>query len=152
MRHFCEKREKGFTLIELIISITIAVIIMAILAPELQKMMTRNRLNGAGRQIVNDLMSSRMKASSQNNRFRVIFLDNHRYMIHDDDNNDNIVDTGETNVTKDIQDSYHDVTFSATANPIFYPRGTSWGTTVTVSNSVGSRAVSVSTAGRVKID
>jgi len=152
MRYFCVKREKGFTLIELIISITIAVIIMAILAPELRKMMTRNRLNGAGRQIVNDLMNARMKASSQNNRFRVIFLDNHRYMIHDDDNSNNTVDTGETNVTKDIQDSYQDVTFSATANPIFYPRGTSWGTTITVSNSIGSKDVSVSTAGRVKID
>jgi type IV fimbrial biogenesis protein FimT len=152
MRYFCEKRERGFTLIELIITISIAVIILAILAPELRKMMTRNRLNGAGRQIVNDLMNSRMKASSQNNRFRVIFLDNHRYMIHDDDNNNNSVDTGEATLTKDIQTSYRDVTFSATANPIFYPRGTSWGTTITVSNSVGSKDVSVSTAGRVKID
>ena len=152
MRYFCKKREKGFTLIELIITISIAVIIMAISAPELRKIMTRNRLNGAGRQIVNDLMHSRMKATSQNNRFRVIFLDNHRYTIHDDDNNNNTVDTGEATLTKDIQDSYHDVTFSATADPIFYPRGTSWGTTVTVSNSVGSKNVSVSTAGRVKID
>jgi type IV fimbrial biogenesis protein FimT len=152
MRYFCEKREKGFTLVELMISISIAVIIMAILAPQLQKMMTRNRLNGAGRQIVNDLMNSRMKATSQNNRFRVIFLDNHRYMIHDDDNNDNSIDTGEATLTKDIQGSYRDVTFSATANPIFYPRGTSWGTTVTVSNSIGSKNVSVSTAGRIKID
>jgi type IV fimbrial biogenesis protein FimT len=152
MRYFCEKKEKGFTLIELIITISIAVIIMAILAPQLQKMMIRNRLNGAARQIVNDLMNSRMKASSQNNRFRIIFLDNHRYMIHDDDNNNNTIDTGEATLTKDINSSYHDVTFSATANPIFYPRGTSWGTTVTVSNSVGSKNVSVSTAGRVKID
>jgi prepilin-type N-terminal cleavage/methylation domain-containing protein len=152
MRYFCEKREKGFTLVELMISISIAVIIMAILAPQLQKMMTRNRLNGAGRQIVNDLMNSRMKATSQNNRFRVIFLDNHRYMIHDDDNNNNSIDTGEATLTKDIQGSYRDVTFSATANPIFYPRGTSWGTTVTVSNSIGSKSVSVSTAGRIKID
>lgn len=152
MRYFCEKRERGFTLLELIITISIAVIIMAILAPQLQKMMIRNRLNGAARQVVNDLMSSRMNASSQNNRFRVIFLDNHRYMIHDDDNNNNTIDTGEATLTKDINSSYHDVTFSATANPIFYPRGTSWGTTITVSNSVGSKSVSVSTAGRVKID
>ena len=152
MRYFCEKKEKGFTLIELIITISIASIIMVILAPELQKIMTRNRLNGAGRQIVNDLMNARMKATSQNNRFRVIFLDNHRYMIHDDDNNDNSIDTGEATLTKDIQGSYRDVTFSATANPIFYPRGTSWGTTVTVSNSIGSKNVSVSTAGRIKID
>jgi Tfp pilus assembly protein FimT len=138
--------------VELIISIAIAAIIMAILAPQLQKMMTRNRLNGAARQIVNDLMNSRMKASSQNNRFRVIFLDNHRYMIHDDDNNNNSIDTGEATITKDIASSYRDVTFSSTANPIFYPRGTSWGTTITVSNSIGSKTVSVSTAGRVKID
>jgi type IV fimbrial biogenesis protein FimT len=152
MRYFCEKREKGFTIIELIITISIAAIIMAILTPQLQKMMTRNRLNGAGRQIVNDLMNSRMQASSQNNRFRVIFLDNHRYMIHDDDNNNNIINTGEATLIKDIQNNYRDVTFSATANPIFYPRGTSWGTTVTVSNSVGSKDISVSTAGRIKID
>jgi type IV fimbrial biogenesis protein FimT len=151
MRYFFERRERGFTLMELIISIAIAVIIMAILAPQLQKMMTRNRLNGAARQIVNDLMNSRMKASSQNNRFRVIFLDNHRYMIHDDNNNNNTIDTGEETDTKDIADSYRDVTFSWTYNPIFYPRGTAWGTTVTVTNSIGSKIVSVSTAGRVKI-
>ncbi len=152
MHYFYRKSERGFTLVELLISIAIAVIIMAILAPQLQKMMTRNRLNGAARQIVNDLMNSRMKASSQNNRFRVIFLDNHRYMIHDDDNNNNSIDTGEATDIKDIASSYRDVTFSATAHPIFYPRGTSWGTTVTVSNSIGSKTVSVSTAGRVKID
>lgn len=149
---FCKKRARGFTLLELIISISIAVIILAILAPELRKMMIRNRLNGASRQIVNDLMNSRMRAASQNNEFRVIFLDTHRYMIHDDDNNDGTINTGEGTLTKDINDSYHDVTFSATANPIFYPRGTSWGTTVTVSNSAGSKSVSVSTAGRIKIN
>jgi len=69
----------------------------------------------------------------------------------DDENNNGAEDGGETSVTKDIRSNYPGVTLSASAHPIFYPRGTAWGTTVTLTNTSGSKSVSVSTAGRVKI-
>ena len=97
-------------------------------------------------------MWARMQAVSQNNRFRVFFLDNRNYQILDDDDNDNTVGGGEWTETKDIQGEYSDVTFSASANPIFYPRGTALGSTITLSNSSGTSDVKVALSGRVKIE
>lgn len=146
------RSQKGFTIVEMLIVIALMAIMAAFAIPAYQSYMVKNRLNGAARQIMSDLMDARMKASSQNNRFRMIFLDSHRYKILDDDNNNNTEDTGESTQTKDIQTEYYDVTLSATANPIFYPRGTAYGTTVTMTNPSGSKYVKVAITGRVKID
>ncbi len=142
----------GFTLVEMMIVIAVMAILAAIAAPNFTSYMAHRRLNGAARQVMTDLMEARMRAVSQNNRFKVFFLDDHhRYKVLDDANNNNTEDSGETSTTKDIRNEYYDVTFSATADPIFYPRGTAYGTTVTLTNSSGSKRVSVATAGRVKI-
>jgi type IV fimbrial biogenesis protein FimT len=142
---------RGFTLVEMMIVVAVVAILAAIAAPNFQAYMTQRRLNGAARQVMTDLMEARMKAVSYNNRFKVFFLDNHRYQILDDANSNNAEDIGETSTMRDIQDEYYDVTLSATADPIFYPRGTAYGTTVTLTNSGGSKSVTVATAGRVKI-
>ena len=143
--------KRGFTLVEMMIVIAVLAIIAAIAAPHFQTYMAQRRLNGAARLVMTDLMDARMKAVSENNQFKVFFLDTHQYKVLDDENNNGTEDTGETSVTKDIQTNYPGVTLSASAHPIFYPRGTAWGTTVTLTNTSGSKSVSVSTAGRVKI-
>ena len=143
--------KRGFTLVEMMIVIAVLAIIAAIAAPHFQTYMAQRRLNGAARLVMTDLMDARMKAVSENNQFKVFFLDTHQYKVLDDENNNGTEDTGETSVTKDIQSNYPGVTLSASAHPIFYPRGTAWGTTVTLTNTSGSKSVSVSTAGRVKI-
>jgi len=143
--------KRGFTLVEMMIVIAVLTIIAAIAAPHFQTYMAQRRLNGAARLVMTDLMDARMKAVSENNQFKVFFLDTHQYKVLDDENNNGTEDTGETSVTKDIQSNYPGVTLSASAHPIFYPRGTAWGTTVTLTNTSGSKSVSVSTAGRVKI-
>lgn len=144
---------KGFTLLELLIVIMLIGIISAIALPGFQGWMVKSRLNGAARQVMTELMETRSKAVSQNNRFRVFFINNHQYTILDDRNNNNSADTGEPTLTRDIEGDYFDVRFTATANPIFYPRGTAFGTTVTLSNGAGgTKTITVSTAGRVKIN
>lgn len=143
---------KGFSLVELLVALTILGILVAISVPGILGQMPRYRLNGATRQIMTDLMWARMQAVSQNNQFRVFFLDNHRYTILDDDDSDGNIDAGEWIQTKDIQTDYVDVTISASANPTFYPRGTISPTTITLTNPSGERKVKVSIAGRVKID
>jgi len=141
-------------LIEMMIVMAIAAIMAGIAIPSFMSMLPGMRLNGAARQVMTDLMAARMDAVKQNNEFKIFFLDNHQYKILDDDDNDGVDDSGvEMSRTVNIQDNYTGVTFSSTNNPIFSPRGTATSLpTITVQNSSGSKTVSVSIAGRVKIN
>ncbi len=128
-------------------------ILAAIAAPNLQPYMAQRRLNGAARQIMSDLMAARMKAVSLNQKVKVSFGSNHTYQIWNDADGDGTVDTGEATV-RDIHPDYHDVTFSASADPVFQPRGTvSPYSKITLQIPAGSKKyVKVASTGRVKID
>jgi type IV fimbrial biogenesis protein FimT len=148
-------KQSGFTLIEMMIVIAIMGIFAGIAIPNYLSYMPKHRLNGAARQVMGDLMLARMKAVSQNNEFKIFFLNNHEYTILDDDDNDGTADAGELTDPKDIHPEYHDVTFSATNNPIFHPRGTSspLGTTITLSSPNASKKyVQIRYTGRVMIE
>ena len=151
-------KQSGFTLIEMMIIIAIMGIFAGIAVPNFLSYMPKHRLNGAARQVMGDLMAARMKAVSLNHRVKVFFYSNHQYKICDDANDNGTVDYGEGNnvQVKDIHSNYHDVTFSATDNPIFYPRGTAFplGTTITLSssNSPKKKYVKVRYTGRVMIE
>lgn len=142
---------EGFSIVELLIVISVIGILAAISGPNILGQMPKFRLNGATRQILGEMMAARMKAVSQNNEFKIFFVDNHQYMILDDKNNNGTANTGEATQTKDIQTSYRDVTFTSSANPIFRPRGTATGACITLTNTSGSKYIRIAITGRVKI-
>lgn len=146
---FCN--QKGLSIIEIIVAVAILATLTGIAMPVYSGMKPSIRLSGATRQIMGDLMWARMQAISQNNEIKVFFLDDHRYKILDDDNGNGIVDSGELTLTKDMHDEYYDVNFSWTANPIFHPRGNASPATVILTNSNGTRTVTIAITGRVKI-
>ncbi|MCP5004604.1 MAG: prepilin-type N-terminal cleavage/methylation domain-containing protein [Planctomycetes bacterium] len=150
-------KQKGFTLIEMMVAISIIAIVTGVTLSTYLTMRPKLRVSGAARQIQGDLMWAKMQAVKQNNRFRIIFLDDHQYQILDDDNNDGAETAGELIVTKDIQTNYGDVTFNPVPGqfPIFDPMGRLYwpiGITISLQNSSGTKSVSVASTGRVIIN
>ncbi|NQU32119.1 MAG: type II transport protein GspH [Bacteroidetes bacterium] len=152
---------KGFSLVELLVVIGIIAIIAGIAASSFLGNLPQYRLNGAARQIMGDLMWARMQSVSQNNRFRIVFDDDHQYTILDDDDNDNAEDSTESTFPKNLQTSYSDVTFGTItavqpgSDPIFSPDGTLYwpsGYTIYLRNEYGTKSVVISSAGRIKIN
>src|SRR3989338_903041 len=153
MKIFAICTKNGFFLIEMIIAVAILAVLSGAAITVYVGMKPSISLSGATRQIMGDFMWARMRAVSQNNEFKIFFLDDHRYQIFDDDNNNGNIDSSELTVTKDIQDEYYDVTFTSTDNPIFQPRGNAAPTaTITITNSIMTKTVIIAITGRVKIE
>ncbi len=144
--------DRGYTLIELVIVMSILLMVTLLGQYWLSSQMPKWRLNGATRQVVSDFMGAKMQAVTQGNKHRVTFVDDRFYTILDDDNSNGKPDPGELLVTRDIQTDYPDVTLISTNNPIFHPRGTASNLgTITLKNSAGSTSISIGITGRVKV-
>jgi type IV fimbrial biogenesis protein FimT len=148
------RRQSGFTLVELLITIAIVSILATISAPNVMKEMPKYRLNGATRQIVVDLMEARMKAVRLNRKVKILFTNDNQYKVCDDINYDGIVDDceGDAKVV-DIQNNYSGVILSASNNPIFNPRGTASNlATINITNSAGTKSIAIAITGRVQVN
>ncbi|NKB80751.1 MAG: prepilin-type N-terminal cleavage/methylation domain-containing protein [Nitrospirales bacterium] len=147
--HICRE---GYTLTELLITLSIMGIIAVLSGTWLLEHMPTLRIRGAVRQIRSDCLAARMAAVNQGNEFRIFFRDPYRYDILDDDNNNGKPDAGEQIESRDLRIEYGDVTLNATNDPIFHPRGTASSlATITLTNSAGTKTLTVGITGRVKV-
>ena len=147
---------RGFSLSEILAVTSIISILTAIAIPSFLTMQPGMRLNGAAREIFGKLMWARAQAVEENTTYSVAFPNNHTLTIINDTNGNGVADVGETTETVDIQTDYTDVTFvigGSDTTPNFNGRGTTSGqTTITVSNGSGTRIVTVTATGNVKIN
>jgi prepilin-type N-terminal cleavage/methylation domain-containing protein len=146
---FC-LHQRAFTTTELVIVMMLIGILAAFATPHLGRWLAIVRVNSAARHIASELQLSKMRAISQNTRYRISF--------------DPASDTYQvqkqagTSVWQNINNPISLPTgvdlVSASTNPVFQTLGTSpGGTTITLRNAQGrAKTIKVSFSGRVKIE
>ena len=65
--------DHGFTVIELMVVLAVAVIVMGVALPNMMSWLPTYRLSAGARQLAGDLQLARMKAISQNTKYRLKF-------------------------------------------------------------------------------
>jgi prepilin-type N-terminal cleavage/methylation domain-containing protein len=65
--------DHGFTVIELMVVLAVAVIVMGVALPNMMSWLPTYRLSAGARQLAGDLQLARMKAISQNTKYRLRF-------------------------------------------------------------------------------
>ena len=144
-------RKSGFTVLELIVAVGIAMVVMGIAVPSFMTWLPTLRLSSGARQVATDLQVARMKAISQNRKFRLNFDTTTTYYLQSDLNNDGTIASGENDSGPFSLPEGISTTVGTT--PEFQPRGTASGAgTITLQNvNSETKNVQVAVVGRVTI-
>ena len=152
--HAALKEERGFSLVETIIVVSLIAIISGFAITTLNSFLPRFRLSSAAREVLTDLMNARMQAVSKKHQMLITFPSLYQYTIIEDKDNNGALTSGEPSRTYDMHSSFGDVTVaSSPSSIIFKPLGTASGATITITSvaGAGTKTVLVSLGGRVKI-
>jgi type IV fimbrial biogenesis protein FimT len=132
----------GFTLIEMLVSLTIAGSLIAIAIPKFSQLLPGIRLSSAARQVATDLQLARMRAIAQHVNQTVTF------------DTSTATYTFGASDTRNLSQLYPGTTITSVSagNPTFTTTGTAAAqTTITLSNRGVTKQVQVATIGRVNI-
>ena len=146
--------EKGFTLVELMITVALIAIMALIAVPAFQRHAINANLKSAARDISSDFMLLKERAISENIKYRIVFnVAGNNYTLWER----NAADTAWINPqTKTITSFGNDINFTANttfgAGATFQPRGTVTNGTIELTNSRNSIAtITVNITGRTYV-
>jgi len=137
----------GFTMMEIIIGMAVLAILIAIASPMIPQFSSGYRLRGAARELATDLQFARLLAVKENNSFQLAIINSNSYQVQKPDGS--LVAKN-----RSFMLDYPDVTLTPITSVTFNSRGNStWNTisTITVSNSAGTKTITVDPTGRVKL-
>lgn len=145
---------RAFTLLELIVVLAVIAVLSVLALPNFKDFMAQRRLNGAAKEVQSNLMASRMQAVSENRKIIQKIDNSSQYTIFRDNNRNGTMEAGEWIVTKDLHPAYYDVSFLTLSGAViaFYPNGTASPATINLEGSTGSKRITISISGRVKIN
>jgi prepilin-type N-terminal cleavage/methylation domain-containing protein len=144
---------RGFTIVEMMITIAVIGVLASLSFFTVQAIMPGYRLNGAIRMVRGDLYNAKMLAAKKNRQYKVVFTAN-GYKLQRGTSNVGAFSLDQVELSKTFSDYPHvTVKASATADPVFSPRGTASGVTITLQSSDGDeKTITISIAGRIKIN
>ena len=134
------KKESGFTLMELGITLFIFLTILAFAAPVILQMMATYNLHSAAREVATDMWNARLLAVNQNTTFRIDFTSGSYQIVRVSDNS---VFKTRNLADYNVGTSNGSITFNS--------RGTSSAGSLVLSNNLRTRTINVNIQGRAKI-
>jgi len=138
-------RDDGFTIMEMIVAIAVAATVMGIAVPTFFSWLPTLRLSSAARQVATDLQVARMKAISQNTKFRLNFVTTTTYTVEKDNSGTLTTEGGPYSLPDGVS-----VPVGTTS--WFQPRGTADSqAAVALSNGSTQKVVCIKPVGRVNI-
>jgi prepilin-type N-terminal cleavage/methylation domain-containing protein len=146
------KKDKGFTLLEMMVAIAITAIVSAIAIPNFISVAAGMKIRSASRDLCSTLRQARMNAIRMNSRWAVHFNGTANYQVIEC-GVDNTCGTGD-DIAKLSTPIPPGVTINqnfAGNQAVFNTDGTSTSGTTTLTNSKGTSNVVVATTGRIII-